>query len=416
MLPADIAAAILFFASPGALGQEHRQHPQRRRRRRARVSALTSARAHRPVHHLHRRRRLAGGGQGDRRGARASRPRGRLPGGADLLRADAPQQRLPRGGRRGSRERFVRVFDGYDTIVSPSSSCVGTMRELRPELHGRLFELSELLVDRLGVTDVGAHFPHRVAYHPTCHSLRVTARRRRPAAPARRGRRARAASSCREARRVLRLRRHLRGQERRHLGGDGAPTSARRSSRAGPSVVHGARQLVPAADRRPPLARGRGRAHDAPRRDPRRTRAGRDERRAARRFPTAAHEALADAQLRANLRRATDTIRDKRAASSPSSPTGRSCATRAARSRRDVLAHLDELPAQFEAGGDRGRRSGALGARRGRGQRASCSTSRAPTASREVVKVKSLTTDEIGLNAALGGRRRAARSRPTSPS
>jgi len=34
-------------------------------------------------------------------------------------------------------------------------------------------ELSELLVDELGVTDVGACFPHRVAYHPTCHSLRV---------------------------------------------------------------------------------------------------------------------------------------------------------------------------------------------------------------------------------------------------
>jgi L-lactate dehydrogenase complex protein LldE len=34
--------------------------------------------------------------------------------------------------------------------------------------------LSELLVERLGVTDVGASFPHRVAYHPTCHSLRVT--------------------------------------------------------------------------------------------------------------------------------------------------------------------------------------------------------------------------------------------------
>ncbi len=71
-------------------------------------------------------------------------------------------------------DRFVRVFDGFDTIVSPSSSCVGTVRELRPELHGRLFELSELLVGRLGVTDVGASFPHRVTYHPTCHSLRVT--------------------------------------------------------------------------------------------------------------------------------------------------------------------------------------------------------------------------------------------------
>jgi L-lactate dehydrogenase complex protein LldE len=71
-------------------------------------------------------------------------------------------------------DRFERIFAGYDAIVSPSSSCVGTLRERRPELHGRLYELSELLVHRLGVTDVGASFPHRVTYHPTCHSLRVT--------------------------------------------------------------------------------------------------------------------------------------------------------------------------------------------------------------------------------------------------
>ena len=70
--------------------------------------------------------------------------------------------------------RFVELFSDYDTVVSPSSSCVGTMREMHPELEGRLFELSELLVGRLGVTDVGASFPYRVAYHPTCHSLRVT--------------------------------------------------------------------------------------------------------------------------------------------------------------------------------------------------------------------------------------------------
>jgi L-lactate dehydrogenase complex protein LldE len=75
--------------------------------------------------------------------------------------------------------RFVDVFREYDVVVSPSSSCVGTVRELYPSLIGdtpelRVYELSELLVHRLGVEDVGASFPHRVAYHPTCHSLRVT--------------------------------------------------------------------------------------------------------------------------------------------------------------------------------------------------------------------------------------------------
>jgi L-lactate dehydrogenase complex protein LldE len=68
--------------------------------------------------------------------------------------------------------RFGRVFGGYEVVVSPSSSCVGTMREHYG--YETVFELSELLVRRLGIEDVGAAFAHRVAYHPTCHSLRVT--------------------------------------------------------------------------------------------------------------------------------------------------------------------------------------------------------------------------------------------------
>jgi L-lactate dehydrogenase complex protein LldE len=70
--------------------------------------------------------------------------------------------------------RFARIFDSFDAVVSPSSSCVGTVRELSPEIAPRVFELSEFLVGQLGVDDVGACFPHRVTYHPTCHSLRVT--------------------------------------------------------------------------------------------------------------------------------------------------------------------------------------------------------------------------------------------------
>jgi L-lactate dehydrogenase complex protein LldE len=85
--------------------------------------------------------------------------------------------------------RFAKVFAGSDVIVTPSGSCAGMVRELYPrlgELSGdaglareieslrpRVVELSELLVDRLGVEDVGAYFPHRVTYHPTCHSLRM---------------------------------------------------------------------------------------------------------------------------------------------------------------------------------------------------------------------------------------------------
>ncbi|MDQ6659039.1 MAG: (Fe-S)-binding protein [Actinomycetota bacterium] len=85
----------------------------------------------------------------------------------------------------------VEVFSAadFDVAVAPSGSCVGSMRhqhamvatrggdselaDRATELASRTYELSELLVDVLGVTDVGAYFPHRVAYHPTCHSLRM---------------------------------------------------------------------------------------------------------------------------------------------------------------------------------------------------------------------------------------------------
>ena len=85
--------------------------------------------------------------------------------------------------------RFVQVFKNYEAVVAPSGSCVGMVRELYPtaaelvndeqllhevqELGPRVFELSEFLVNKLRVTDVGAYYPHRVTYHPTCHSLRM---------------------------------------------------------------------------------------------------------------------------------------------------------------------------------------------------------------------------------------------------
>ena len=69
--------------------------------------------------------------------------------------------------------RFARVFEGAEVVVCPSASCAGMLRQqLGPGGGPPVLELTELLVDRLGVDDVGAHFPHRVTFHPTCHSLR----------------------------------------------------------------------------------------------------------------------------------------------------------------------------------------------------------------------------------------------------
>ena len=69
--------------------------------------------------------------------------------------------------------RFERIFEPYEAVVSPSASCVAMVRERCPGVAGRVFELTEFLVDELGVVDVGATFPHRVTLHPTCHSLRL---------------------------------------------------------------------------------------------------------------------------------------------------------------------------------------------------------------------------------------------------
>jgi L-lactate dehydrogenase complex protein LldE len=70
-------------------------------------------------------------------------------------------------------ERMTRVFADHELIVSPSASCAAHVREHVPALAGRVHELSELLVDRLGVEDVGASYAGSVTYHPSCHSLRL---------------------------------------------------------------------------------------------------------------------------------------------------------------------------------------------------------------------------------------------------
>ncbi len=85
-------------------------------------------------------------------------------------------------GYRGDAEplarNFARVFDGYEYIVAPSGSCTAMVRDIHPMIAPdletpKVYELSEFLIDVLQVEDVGAYFPHRVAYHPACHSLRL---------------------------------------------------------------------------------------------------------------------------------------------------------------------------------------------------------------------------------------------------
>jgi L-lactate dehydrogenase complex protein LldE len=97
--------------------------------------------------------------------------------------------------------RFAETFAGYDAVVTPSPSCAAMVRHHHPTVadHAvergldrslpeavagiapRVYDLTEFLVDVLGVTDVGARFAHRVAFHPTCHSVRLLGVGDRPA-------------------------------------------------------------------------------------------------------------------------------------------------------------------------------------------------------------------------------------------
>jgi L-lactate dehydrogenase complex protein LldE len=85
--------------------------------------------------------------------------------------------------------KFAKIFADAETIVVPSTSCTATIRTQYtrlaagdPALHAeiaalvpRVFEFSEFLHDKLGLTDIGAYFPHRVTYHASCNSLRALA-------------------------------------------------------------------------------------------------------------------------------------------------------------------------------------------------------------------------------------------------
>ncbi|MBD0738937.1 (Fe-S)-binding protein [Streptomyces sp. CBMA29] len=96
--------------------------------------------------------------------------------------------------------RYAAAFDGYDHVVTPSGSCAAMVRDNYPRIAAKAvaegrdrglteaaasavpktYELTEFLVDVLGVTDVGAYFPHTVTYHPSCHGLRMLGLGERP--------------------------------------------------------------------------------------------------------------------------------------------------------------------------------------------------------------------------------------------
>lgn len=89
-------------------------------------------------------------------------------------------------------DRWVEAFSGAEAVVSPSGSCVAMVRHQfqraapgREEvvaLAARTYELSEYLVDVLGVVDLGVELAARAAFHPACHGLRGLGIERQPMA------------------------------------------------------------------------------------------------------------------------------------------------------------------------------------------------------------------------------------------
>jgi L-lactate dehydrogenase complex protein LldE len=92
-------------------------------------------------------------------------------------------------------QALVKAFERAEYVVAPSGSCCGMVRHFYRELFAaepalgpaqrfvdKVFEMSEFLVRVLGVTDVGASFPHRVTYHPSCHGARLLGVRDAPLA------------------------------------------------------------------------------------------------------------------------------------------------------------------------------------------------------------------------------------------
>ncbi|MCQ6562936.1 (Fe-S)-binding protein [Paenibacillus mendelii] len=87
---------------------------------------------------------------------------------------------------RATASTILDAFEDSDFVISPSGSCTGmihhypklfendpVMLERAKELQSKSYEFTQFLVNVLGVTDVGASFPHKVTYHPSCHGSRL---------------------------------------------------------------------------------------------------------------------------------------------------------------------------------------------------------------------------------------------------
>lgn len=87
---------------------------------------------------------------------------------------------------RTSAKTILEAFEDSDFVISPSGSCTGMIHHYpklfehdplwltrAQALKRKSYEFTQFLVQVLGVRDVGAVFPHKVTYHPSCHGSRL---------------------------------------------------------------------------------------------------------------------------------------------------------------------------------------------------------------------------------------------------
>ena len=90
--------------------------------------------------------------------------------------------------------RFIEIFESKEVIVCPSGSCVAMVRHHYPQLFdseprwqrraeavaAKTYELSQYLVDVLGIDELGARYSGKLTYHDSCHALRTLGIRQQP--------------------------------------------------------------------------------------------------------------------------------------------------------------------------------------------------------------------------------------------
>ncbi|WNR45198.1 (Fe-S)-binding protein [Paenibacillus roseipurpureus] len=87
---------------------------------------------------------------------------------------------------RATAKTILTAFEDSDFVISPSGSCTYMIHhydnlfkdepewlEKAKQLQSKTYEFTQFLVNVLHITDLGAVFPHKVTYHPSCHGSRL---------------------------------------------------------------------------------------------------------------------------------------------------------------------------------------------------------------------------------------------------